>query len=309
MKDAVKCYRDVQESCGRAQRTIGNSLLTINRFLSYVGDKRIDEVTKEDVRKWMRECDVNDISMRTYLSTLNNFFTILIEEETFGITKNPVSMTMRRYPNKRTEIKKPNRTVAQVANFLKSVRDIRDRTMFITLAKCGLRVGELVCLTVADYDDIEKTLSITKHAGANRNHASDITPGRKNKATTLLPVDAELAYVLSIYIKASGNTGDTTIFTTRDGRRMGTQNVCDRFHTWSLKSGFELEDDDDGAISPRWFRNHMSYELQNERCMPMVVDYLRGDVAGDMKDYYARQILPFEKIRSEYLRAVPQYGL
>ena len=63
------------------------------------------------------------------------------------------------------------------------------------------------------------------------------------------------------------------------------------------------------GLSPHWFRHFMSYELLAADCKPMVIDYIRGDVASDMKGMYARQILPFDKIRSEYIRTVPQFGL
>ena len=44
-------------------------------------------------------------------------------------------------------------------------------------------------------------------------------------------------------------------------------------------------------------------------CNPVVIAAIRGDRAAKMQDFYTMQVLGFDKIREEYLRSVPQFGI
>ena len=304
--DVIEYYRMVQTQDGRAYNTINNATSVINKFLTCV-DKDVNDVTPDDVRKWISMAGVAPSTLRTYLSTVNTFFDLLMESDSFDITKNPVTVIMRRQPPDRHDKQRSQKTIKEVSSFLKSIRHMGDRSMFVTLSKFGLRVSELVCLTVADYDPVAKTLSITKHASIARNKLEDVKPGRKNGRVTILPIDQELLYILDTHIKATGKKSDDPIFTNDKGGRIATSTVQKRFDAWATSSGFKTADD--VGIAPHWFRAFVTFQLQSEGCNPMVIDYLRGDVAGDIKNHYARQVLPAEKIRSEYIRTVPQFGL
>ena len=303
---AIEYYKMVQEQDGRAPHTIKRAVYVMKNVFAYIG-KPVDEVSHADVRSWLLHIDVSAASRQIYLSYLNTFYTIIIESEEFNVIKNPVSAIQRRQKIPATNKQKPMKTVKDVSNFLKTVRHIRDRTMFVVLAKCGLRVSELVCLMMDDYDADAGTLLVDKHTGDARNHKTDIRPGRKNGISTLIPIDAELSHVLNIYLTATRKEKGTPIFERIGGGRMSTDVVRRRFKQWGVDNGFIGKGEQ--GLTPHWFRHFMSYQLLIDGCNPMVVDYVRGDVAGDIKNHYARQVLPAEKIRSEYIRTVPQFGL
>ena len=52
------------------------------------------------------------------------------------------------------------------------------------------------------------------------------------------------------------------------------------------------------------FRAFLTYELPVNGCNPVVIATIRGDRAAKMQDFYTMQVLGFEKIREEYLKAV-----
>lgn len=301
----IEYYQMVQIQDGRAPNTLKTTMSVIDRFMKYV-NKPVAEITQADVRSWLTSINVGQSSQKIYLSSLHIFFTIIIESELYEIVKNPASPVLRRQKGTRVETKRPEKTIKEVADFLKGIRHIRDRTLFIILAKAGLRAGEVICLTVNDFDADAGTLTIDKHAGTKRNELSEIRPGRKNGMSTVIPVDAELGHILNIYLKATGKTGDDMLFTAGD-KRLQVGRVEQRFDDWAIKTGFKVKGEK--GLSPHYFRHFMSYELLAADCNPMVIDYIRGDVAADMKNHYARQVLPFDKIRAEYLKAVPQLGL
>ena len=51
------------------------------------------------------------------------------------------------------------------------------------------------------------------------------------------------------------------------------------------------------------------YELSVAGCNPVVIAAIRGDRAAKIQDFYTMQVVGFEKIREEYLKAVPVFGL
>ena len=53
----------------------------------------------------------------------------------------------------------------------------------------------------------------------------------------------------------------------------------------------------------------MTYELSINGCNPVVVTSIRGDMAAKIQDFYTMQMLGFDKIRGEYLKAAPQFGI
>jgi len=62
-------------------------------------------------------------------------------------------------------------------------------------------------------------------------------------------------------------------------------------------------------ISPHWFRAFLTYELSVNGCNPVVIAVIRGDRAAKIQDFCTMQVLGFDKIREEYLKAVPQFGI
>ena len=53
----------------------------------------------------------------------------------------------------------------------------------------------------------------------------------------------------------------------------------------------------------------MTYELSVNGCNPVVITSIREDMAAKMQDFYTMQVLGFDKIMEEYLKAAPVFGL
>ena len=62
-------------------------------------------------------------------------------------------------------------------------------------------------------------------------------------------------------------------------------------------------------ITPHWFRAFLTYELSVSGCNPVVIAAIRGDRVAKIQDFYTMQVLGFEKIREEYLKAVLVFGI
>ena len=58
-----------------------------------------------------------------------------------------------------------------------------------------------------------------------------------------------------------------------------------------------------------WFRAFPTYELSVNGCNPIVIAAIRGDRAAKIEDFYVLQVLGFENIREEYLKAVTVFGI
>lgn len=44
-------------------------------------------------------------------------------------------------------------------------------------------------------------------------------------------------------------------------------------------------------------------------CNPVVIAAVRGDRAARIQDFYTMQVLNYGKVREEYLKAAPQFGI
>ena len=95
-----------------------------------------------------------------HLQTIRHFFEYLLQEE--GIpTANPVTRISIRLPKPLPRHLKDD----QVTRLLATIRDVRDRAMFMLMLRCGLRVQEVADLTVDAVDCQRKQVLVSKGKG------------------------------------------------------------------------------------------------------------------------------------------------
>jgi len=95
-----------------------------------------------------------------HLQTIRLFFEYLLQEE--GIpTANPVTRISIRLPKPLPRHLKDD----QVTRLLATIRDVRDRALFMLMLRCGLRVQEVADLTVEAVDCQRKQVLVSKGKG------------------------------------------------------------------------------------------------------------------------------------------------
>lgn len=264
------------------------------------------QVREGSVKGWitsMRDRNVSDQSVKLRVDLLRRFFDFLIEApDQEGITMNPVSRIAKRLPSGRKQTKRPFKSVEEVGNLIKSAFNPRDRAILTVVAKLGLRSGELTGLNVSDVDFDDRAIHIDRHY---YDRADVLIAGRKNGTTSTLPLDDEVLKVLRVCTATRQPAGDT-LFVSRGGRRMNSGEVGRVVRDYVTKSGILKNGE---RITPHYFRAWMTYQLTINGCKPEIVQVIRGDVADTMANFYTREILSFDDVRREYLKAVPVFGL
>lgn len=155
-------YRD-----DMSQRLRENSIRTKEyivelKVLPYFGKKKVADITAADIRHWQNSMMKQGYS-QTYLKTINNQLSAIFNYAVrfYDLPKNPCSQSGSMGKGKADEMQ--FWTKEEFDTFVECVKDKElSYYAFLTLYWTGIRLGELLALTLADLNIEEKTLSINK---------------------------------------------------------------------------------------------------------------------------------------------------
>ena len=267
------------------------------------------DATETDVKQWiasLRERDLKDRTVKNYVNMVSGFYNHLIESPDFKCSYNPCARLCKKLPAGQTQTRRPLKTTSEVAGLIKSITHPRDRCIVTMLAKTGIRRGELCGLDVDDADLNNDVLYIRQHFNDTKGR---LLSGRKNGETTDIPIDPELHKVLQVYIALRPRTSNRALFLTYDGARLGGRGAGEALQRWIARHWGSNGNSTAEKVTAHWFRAFLTYELSVNGCNPVVIAAIRGDRAAKIQDFYVAQVLGFDKIREEYLKAVPVFGI
>lgn len=132
------------------------------KVLPYFGKKQIANITAADIRRWQNSLMKQGYS-QTYLKTINNQLNAIFNYAVkyYDLPKNPCTQAGSIGKGKAEEMK--FWTQEEFETFIEFVKDKPiSYYAFLTLYWTGIRLGELLALSLADFDAEGKTLSVTK---------------------------------------------------------------------------------------------------------------------------------------------------
>jgi integrase len=132
------------------------------KLLPYFGKKKMSDITASDIRRWQNTL-MKEGYAQTYLKTINNQLSAIFNYAVryYGLAQNPCTQAGSMGKSKADEM--DYWTKEEFEAFLDSVKDKPVTAMaFKTLFWTGIRIGELLALTLEDFDEEEKTLRINK---------------------------------------------------------------------------------------------------------------------------------------------------
>ena len=144
--------------------TIAQYMKQIGYFLSYVDNKNLLEITRKDVKQYMMSLEISDSYYNIALASIRKLYGIfayLLDDE------NVVDVTFGLVPikNVKSEHKIPLSELEQEL-MLKYCKNKRDYAIVLTLLNTGLRIHEIIALTLDDYNNRDENgkihLTITK---------------------------------------------------------------------------------------------------------------------------------------------------
>ena len=132
------------------------------KILPYFGKRKIAEITAADVRIWQGELLKKGYS-QTYLRTVNNQLSCIFNyaAKYYDLPRNPCAQAGSIGKGKADEM-----SFWMQTEFEQFIDCVKDKPLsyygFLTLYWTGCRIGELLALTLEDFNPVEKTLRINK---------------------------------------------------------------------------------------------------------------------------------------------------
>ncbi len=201
-------YRDMTPRI--RENTLRNKKYIIDlKILPYFGKKRINDIKPADIRKWQNELMSKDYA-ETYLRTVNNQLTAIFNyaSKYYDLKSNPCTKAGSMGKKQADEMN--FWTKSDFAKFIDALANKhRSYVGFMVLFWTGIRIGELLALTVADINFMSKTLIISK-SYQRIDRRDVITAPKTNKSNRTISIpDFLLAdlkdYIASIYCPEPGD--------------------------------------------------------------------------------------------------------
>jgi len=300
-------YRKDCEVQGITIRTIDHYYYCLRYFSSFLKERKVlfKDVKKNHIIEYImylrNERSFKAKTLENHFSALNSFYDFLIFNE--AISSNLIPTLRKRYLKRykkqdgngyRRKVINPR----EMASYLNSILNPRDKAIATLLIKTGVRRGELISIDIEDVN--WKDMSIT-------------LKGKRKRTNTLVFFDGECAKVLkqwlkireSLYIQSNCHA----LFIGQHGGRLKRKGVYEAVVSWAKKKGFyEIKSDDNANhFSPHNLRHCFTTYLLENGMNREYVQELRGDARRDAVDIYHH--IQVDKLREAYLAAMPQFGL
>lgn len=314
VSDPVDYFLQDLEYHGKSDRTLDAYERVLREFESFVearpdSPEALREVTSRDCLAWIHSlrADVSASTVATYASYLHRFYAYMTQVGVFE--QNPMTVVVEQLnENIDTDPSRRDVSVPEMREFVGMISNPLDRALVVTLLKTGMRVGELCNLDRRDVHlphgesgdtDIHphlqgkpSSLFVASEPTNDREYHGEIrSASNKRKRDTVVPIDDELANVLKrwLAVRPDPRSPAEPLFMSTDrwGKRITPHMV---HHTverhareagWYRTGGGATEN-----VTPHYFRHFFTTYLRAETGSRGVVQYLRGDVAGDAVDTY-----------------------
>lgn len=151
-EELINEYKNIMKSDDKSEGTIEKYLIHINEFFDFIDKNNINflEVKPRDIKLYRNENpDLSTATKNLKLSSINSFYKFLLDDMEL-IDSNPCSSIKSLKIKDRKE--KTPLTVNQIHWLISSCKNIRDKAIIETLASTGIRISELVNITLEDYN-------------------------------------------------------------------------------------------------------------------------------------------------------------
>ncbi len=244
----------------------------------------VEKISYVSIRRFLAAENARNLSKRTIsrkISTLKSFFKFLLRE---GYLKaNPAAAVV--YPRLEKTLPK-FLTEVEMKRFIDSipvdtVRHIRDRAIFELLYTSGVRISEMLNLTLDDIDLVSGVIVVKG----------------KGKKERLLPLGEPAQRIVQLYLeKRSGK--DNFLIQNRFGKKISAVGIRKIMDAWIAKLSFSRH------ISPHMFRHSFATHLLNRGADLRSVQELLGHSNISTTQIYTH--LTTERLKSVYDAAHPR---
>ncbi|MEM7541915.1 MAG: tyrosine recombinase XerC [Pseudomonadota bacterium] len=277
----------------RSERTIDAYRRDLGRFSEFCqpdgGFNDWGDVDEHKVRSFVAARHRSGVGGRTIareLSAIRAFYRFLVQRGM--VDRNPAQgvaapKDQRRLP-RALDV---DQAVKLVSGEAKTEYEVRDAAMWELLYSCGLRIAELLKLTLADMDLTARELRVLGKGSKER-----IVPIGE-------PAVAAIRRWLGLREHFSARaTASGAVFITRSGEAMTTRNAAKRLKQWALKNGVDCE------VYPHMLRHSFASHLLESSGDLRAVQELLGHAHITTTQVYTH--LDFQHLAKVYDAAHPR---
>jgi site-specific recombinase XerD len=264
--DYVSDVRLFARACGKPWREIG--LHDIDAF--------VDQ---------QRQAGRSPATVKRRVAALKTFFDFLAEERNELDWPNPVRF--KRHAGKQPQALPRDLSQAEVERLWAVVGSARDRAWFVLLWRAGLRVGEVVSLSVADL--------LSPPDAAHPARVRVCGKGRKERVVLL---SADAYAVLAAWLAERPPAAPTAVFVNARGQPLSVSGIEWKLHQYGQQAGV--------AVSPHRLRHTFARQV-TEAGMPLAsVGKLLGHADLTTTQHYTAGADP--QLAQAYQQAMQQLG-
>lgn len=270
--------------------TVASYLRDLDKFIAWGQRAGLSQLTQIDSQH-IRQClaalhrdGLAAVSLQRWLSSLRAFFD-------FGIARGWLATSPVvgvRAPKKARKLPRAM-DIDQTAQFLALAGDdwlsCRDRAILELFYSSGLRLAELVSLNLGDLDIADRTLTVTG----------------KGRKTRTLPVGSMALKAMVVWLgqrAAVAAVGETALFITHRGGRIGPRAVQQRLHVLSVRQGMAE------PVHPHMLRHSFASHLLESSTDLRAVQELLGHASLSTTQIYTH--LDFQHLAKVYDSAHPR---
>ena len=266
--------------------TILNYKLDLRDFHKFCGEAGLEKIDYLLLRKYLavlKEKNLGNRSVGRHLSSLRSFFRFLSREG--HIKANPILMLSSPKLEKHLPSFMTEEEVAKLIEsaFPKDEKDefgLRDRAILETFYSSGLRISELVSLSL---DDVDAISGIVKAMG-------------KGKKERVVPIGEAALGAIRRYLDKRKKQG-SALFLNKNGKRISTRGVRDIVEKYLKSAGIRR------GVSPHTFRHSFATHLLNRGADLRTVQELLGHANLSTTQIYTH--LTTDRLKSVYDKAHP----
>lgn len=244
-----------QKPFSLSENTIKTYLYHIDSLLKFLDNKNIDEITTKDIKKYLFNISSEGVSDTTYNISLAGFKCLYkalrYNPMTEDIIQNNPTIDIPSIKNAKQKKKTPLNEIEKQA-LLHSCKNVRDYAILVTYLNVGLRVHELVNLTLEQY----------LNRGENGEIKLVVNKGSYDDEYIFINEQTEKA--IDNYIKnLRKDCGCKYLFVSNQGNQMTPSCISKTIKTLARRSG-KFSEDRIAQLSNHIMRHTMATDLVNE---------------------------------------------
>ena len=279
--DSIVNYRRFLKRRNFSFYTVKNYINTLKHFVVWLGVP-IEKATSREVLEYIdhlldrRRCSK---TINCHLNSIRRFYDYLRCEEGIRI-QNPVKTGYAlRLPKPLPRYVRDD----DLLRFFKAIQKVRDRAMFMLMLRCGLRVEEVVALSVSAVDLTRRRITVQNGKGMK-------------DRVVYISSDASEALERYLHIRPSGRANKVFLVEKGSckGRPISVRGVQKRMEYYASKSGIN--------VSCHQLRHTMATQLLNAEADLVTIQDLLGHSSITTTQRYCK--VSNLKVQRDYFKAM-----